>query len=157
RRGHEDAARLRGAKEGGWPDRRAGEEAERRSLSAFWESSMGKLRALIVVLSGILILRPARAGHEFPIYPSYYPQEIRIESIDPGAAPRLLLDGSIHAYVGDIPEPGASKPESISFVESLGSYLRVVVNPAKARERSCAIVRSVAHALAHEAGDFVFH
>jgi len=118
---------------------------------------MGKLRALIVVLSGILILRPARAGHEFPIYPSYYPQEIRIESIDPGAAPRLLLDGSIHAYVGDIPEPGASKPESISFVESLGSYLRVVVNPAKARKRSCAIVRSVAHALAREAGDFVFH
>jgi hypothetical protein len=122
---------------------------------------MGKPWALIVVLSGSLILRPARAGHEFPIYPSYYPQEIWIESVNPGAAPRLLLDGSIHAYVGDIPEPWAPKPESISFVESLGSYLRVVVNPAsafaKARGRSCAIARSVVQALAREVGDFVFH
>jgi hypothetical protein len=122
---------------------------------------MGKLSVLIAVLIGILILRPTRAGHEFPIYPSYYPQEIRIESVNPGAAPRLLMDGSIHAYVGDIPEPRASKPDSISFVESLGSYLRVVVNPAspsaKAGGRSCAIAQSVVQALGREAGDFVFH
>jgi hypothetical protein len=32
----------------------------------------------------------AYPGHELPYYPSYYPQEIRIESIEPGVAATLL-------------------------------------------------------------------
>jgi hypothetical protein len=122
---------------------------------------MGKLRALIVLMTWILVLSPARGGHEFPIYPSYYPQEVRIEPVEPGAAIRLLRDGSIHAYVGDIPKPAAATPDSISFVESLGSYLVVAVNPAslsaKAQGRSCAIARNLVRALSREGEDFVFH
>jgi len=34
----------------------------------------------------VSVLQAARAGHESPFYPSFYPQEIRIETLDPGAA-----------------------------------------------------------------------
>ena len=43
---------------------------------------------------------PAHAGHEFPFYPSYYPQEITLSVLAPAAAPAKIADGSLHAYLG---------------------------------------------------------
>src|SRR6266540_173562 len=56
-----------------------------------------------------LLLAPAEAGHELPIYPSYYPQEIRVEVVDAAQSARRLAEARIHAYVGA--EPSAPLPE----------------------------------------------
>ena len=37
---------------------------------------------------------PARAGHELPFYPGYYPQEIRVETLTPAAAVPLLRNST---------------------------------------------------------------
>jgi hypothetical protein len=45
----------------------------------------------------------ALAGHSISHYPSYYPDEMRIDAIDPAAAAKSLGDGTLHAYVGAAP------------------------------------------------------
>ena len=35
-----------------------------------------------------------------PFYPSYYPQEITLETLAPGAAPARFAKNTLHAYVG---------------------------------------------------------
>ena len=45
----------------------------------------------------------ALAGHSLGHYPSYYPDEIRIEVLAPAAAARSLGAGTLHAYVGAAP------------------------------------------------------
>jgi hypothetical protein len=114
-----------------------------------------------VVGAALAVLGPAEAGHEPPVYPSYYPQEIRIEPIDPAAAGRALAEGRIQAYLGPLAglPPGAE--ESIDFVESLGSYLVVHVNPASSlaadADARCALAARAVSALAGEQDGFRFH
>jgi hypothetical protein len=69
------------------------------------------------------------AGHELPYYPSYYPQEIRIESIDASAAATLLQKSAIHAYIGGDPFLGTKPPANIAAAASFGAYLVVTFNP----------------------------
>ena len=114
-----------------------------------------------VVGAALAVLGPARAGHEPPVYPSYYPQEIRIEPIDPAAAGRALAEGRIQAYLGTLEGLPAGAEESIRSVESLGSYVVVRVNPdsplAADADGRCALAASTVSALAGEQDDFHFH
>ena len=66
----------------------------------------------------------AWAGHELPIYPSYYPHEIDIQTVAPEQAVDLTARGQIHAYAGAAPTP-ATLPGSVGAVELLGSFIVV--------------------------------
>ena len=114
-----------------------------------------------IVGAGLVVLGTAEAGHEPPVYPSYYPQEIRIEQVAPAAAGRALAEGRIQAYVGAIPALPAGAEESIKFVESLGSYVVVRVNPdgllAADADARCALAARAVSALAADQDGFRFH
>jgi len=71
----------------------------------------------------------ALAGHELPFYPSYYPQEIRLEPIEPAAAAPLIAKGAMQAYVGADPWAGRKQPADIATVESLHGFLVLTLNP----------------------------
>ena len=101
-------------------------------------------RVLTVALALVAGASPARAGHEMPFYPGYYPQEIRIEALSPAAAVPLLRNGTLHAYVGADPFAGGRLPAHIASVDSLGGYLVARFNPAPpGAEARCA---AAAHA-----------
>lgn len=108
------------------------------------------IRVLALVLALIAAASPARAGHELPFYPGYYPQEIRIESVSPAAAAPLLRNGTLHAYVGGDPFGGGRLPAHVASVDSLGGYLVARFTPAVAGvEARCA----AASRAAKSAGD----
>jgi hypothetical protein len=79
------------------------------------------LVAGLVTLTGPV--GPARAGHELPFYPGYYPQEIRVETLTQAAAIPLLRNSTLHAYVGADPFAGGRLPANVSAVESLAGYV----------------------------------
>jgi hypothetical protein len=96
-------------------------------------------RVLALVLAFASVASPARAGHELPFYPGYYPQEIRIEAVSPAAAGPLLRNGTLHAYVGGDPFAGGRLPAHVASVDSLGGYLVARFTPAVAgAEARCA-------------------
>ncbi|MCK6451706.1 MAG: hypothetical protein L6R19_12750 [Alphaproteobacteria bacterium] len=72
---------------------------------------------------------PARAGHEAPLYPSYYPQEIRVEAVVPRVAAERLGRAKLQAYVGRAADFGGPMPKSVRSVESLASFVVVRVDP----------------------------
>jgi hypothetical protein len=87
---------------------------------------------LTAVLFMMCFPTAAHPGHELPYYPSYYPQEIRIESIAADAAAMLLQKNAIHAYIGADPFPSGKAPANIDAAASLGAYLVVTFHPASA-------------------------
>ncbi|MEH2506541.1 hypothetical protein V1290_005352 [Bradyrhizobium sp. AZCC 1578] len=93
----------------------------------------------------------AQAGHEVPYYPSFYPQEIRIEPLDPGAAAREFSNAKdpLHAYLGTIPQFSGEMPSHLKSVVSLRSFITVKVNPERAqgREARCRAIENAANAL----------
>lgn len=102
---------------------------------------------------------PAWAGHESPFYPSYYAQEIRLQSVSPAAAGRLLERAAIHAYVGADPFAGRDVPANTAVVESLGSYVVLTMNASGRlanRAARCAAGGDVIRTLARKPG-FAFH
>ena len=107
------------------------------------------------------LVPPAHAGHEFPFYPSYYPQEITLETVPPAVAATRLTDGTLHAYAGADPYPGRPVPGNVTPVESLGAYVVVTPNPAAPffadRARRCAVARAVSDALIAGPGTFRRH
>jgi len=128
------------------------------SLHAKTATEILFLAALVTLLT---FLKPADAGHELPYYPSFYPQEIRIETLDPGRAATLLKTNALHAYIGAAPRLGGNVPDHLKFVESLGSYLIVTFNPASASisepESRCTHARQILTTLSGEPEGFVFH
>jgi hypothetical protein len=74
-------------------------------------------------------------GHSVGHYPSYYPDEIRIEAVDPVAAAKRLGDETLHAYVGAVPDFAGPAPSHIRTVRSLGSLLVLSFNTAKSVPR----------------------
>src|SRR5688572_23293836 len=101
--------------------------------------------------AGLAFLGVAHAGHEFPFYPSFYPQEITVEALDAQAAAQRIAKGTLHAYAGG--EIAArSDPAKTGTVASLGGYVVVTFNgrmPGLAdRSARCAAARSLKHALA---------
>ena len=93
-----------------------------------------------------------QVGH----YPSYYPDEIRIDVIDPAAAAKGLSDETLHAYVGAVPGLRGSGTRA----REVGEVARIVSGPvlqsASARfasaEARCAAARGILAALAQEEG-----
>jgi hypothetical protein len=116
----------------------------------------GALLAVVCVL-----FAPAQAGHELPYYPSFYPQEIRLETIRPDLAATGLQNNTLHAYIGDTPLFGAQIPTDVRSVASLRSYLVVTFNstatPLQTSVARCAVAQEMLTALAGQAGPYVFH
>jgi hypothetical protein len=117
------------------------------------------LRMLLVLAASLATLSVARGGHELPVYPSYYPHEIAIETMPPERAADLLRDAKLHAYLGaELAYPDALPP-SAHAVEPLGSFVVVRINPDRMvqDERSaCAAVEAIVRDMAGKGG-FVFH
>ena len=116
-------------------------------------------QALLVVAALFAAIGLARAGHEVPVYPSYYPHEIRVETMPPEGAAALLGDAKLHAYLGPEPHFAGVVPPSVRAVESLGNFIIVRINPAHTApdEHSlCNIVEAVVRGMAGRDG-FVFH
>jgi hypothetical protein len=116
----------------------------------FWLTALG------------LLLAPAEAGHELPIYPSYYPQEIQVEVVDAAQSGRRLAEARIHAYLGAEPSAALPGPDIARPVESLGSYLMLTFEPGflqrHNRESRCAAAARLERvAAAAGRGHLVFH
>lgn len=117
-------------------------------------------RVLFLSVS-LTVLTPADAGHELPVYPSYYPQEIRIQAVDPTSAAALLQDARIHAYLGGDAIFEGKLPGTVSDVEFLGSFLVLTANPASrlldSEDTRCAAVGTMVRSLAAAREAFVYH
>jgi hypothetical protein len=116
--------------------------------------------ALGFVVGAAAVVTSARGGHELPIYPSFYPHEIEIRTLDPGQAGNALRSGEIQAYLGGGARFAQALPENIRAIESLGSIIMVRINPRSALEAdetsSCAIINAVVHELSGE-NAFILH
>jgi hypothetical protein len=114
------------------------------------------VRVLLFLLLATVAAGLARSGHEQPVYPSYYPQEIEIATVAPQAAADLLQTGKLHAYVGAVSMPGSASSDTIGFVESLGSLVVVRLNPASTlaadEPSACVAARAIVRTLAGLAG-----
>lgn len=123
---------------------------------------MQRLVSLLFLITLFAASAVIYGGHEMPVYPSFYPQEIRIETVEPQAAAQLLPDAKIHAYVSDERVFAKPMPKSIGYVDSLGAYLVLILNrssvPMKDRSTACAtrddILKSLSRA---QVEGFVFH
>ncbi|HJO71737.1 MAG: hypothetical protein QF639_02575 [Rhodospirillales bacterium] len=122
---------------------------------------MRKFSALLFPAAFLVMATAAEGGHELPVYPSYYPQEIRVEPVEPGNAARLLAAGKLHAYVGAAPAFDGDRPEFVHDIGSLHSLVVLSVNPASRLARdedpACAVVETMTRSLAAGAEGFVFH
>jgi hypothetical protein len=104
----------------------------------------------------------AQAGHEVSYYPSFYPQEIRIEPLDPDAAAREFGNAKdpLHAYLGTAPRFAADIPSHLKSVVSLRSLIAARINPGSdrlaSRDARCRVLAAVAPLLA-AAPDVVAH
>jgi hypothetical protein len=116
---------------------------------------------LIALLMTWAVITAARSGHELPVYPSYYPHEIEIQTMPPAQAAGLLRDGRIQAFVGSELRLGAAPSDPIRAIESLGSFVIVRVNPAsplaKDEQPRCALSRSVVNGLSPQDGELIVH
>jgi hypothetical protein len=114
---------------------------------------------LLAVVALVATIGLARGGHEVPVYPSYYPHEIRLETMPPERAGALLADAKLHAYLGPEPHFAGAVPQSVHAVESLGNFIIVRINPERSapdgRSR-CDIVEAVVRDMSGREG-FVFH
>src|SRR5215470_16714639 len=119
-----------------------------------------KLPTVLLVLAALLVtLTVAQGGHELPVYPSYYPHEIAIETMPSERAADLLRDGKLHAYLGAEPPFSNALPPSVRAVESLSGFMVVRLNPDRSfpDERSaCAVIEAIVRETAGKSG-FVFH
>jgi len=89
-----------------------------------------KMPSGLLVLAALLVtLGVARGGHEMPVYPSYYPHEIAIETMPPERGAELLRDAKIQAYLGAEPRlPGnlhvsIDRAEAETLILSLGGSI----------------------------------
>ena len=130
----------------------------RRSRFRRWARSG---RAFILLALCLLWAPASGAGHDLALYPSYYPQEIRIQTLPPAAAVPLLKSAGLHAYVGADPFVGGRAPADVKPVESLEGYVVMSFNPgsqaAATRESRCAAARRIARGLGQAPGLYVPH
>ncbi|MGH2372271.1 MAG: hypothetical protein ACRDIC_02160, partial [bacterium] len=119
-----------------------------------------KALATVLFLSLPAVLTPARAGHEFPYYPSFYAQGIRVETVTPGVAAQRLQSGSLHAFIGEDLYRAGKIPDDVGFVDSLGAYVVATVDGPSAlpsdRDYRCALISETLSLLAGLKG-YVFH
>jgi len=102
------------------------------------------------------------AGHSVGHYPSYYPDEIRIDAMDSAAAGKGLVAETLHAYIGAVPTFAGPVPAHVKSMKSLGSLVILSLDTGGARfasaEGRCTAVRGTLAALSgQKAPGFVFH
>lgn len=114
--------------------------------------------AVALACAAALGLASAQAGHEVSYYPSFYPQEIRIEPLDPERAAKEFDSKTdpLHVYLGAAPRFAGTAPDHIKSVKSLGSLIMASVNSksrhAGTREARCRLVGATAALLAERDG-----
>jgi hypothetical protein len=117
--------------------------------------------SIVICLMALIAATVARSGHELPVYPSYYPHEIRIETIARDSAASRLREGALHAYVGAEPRISGAPADTLRPIESLGSFVVVRLNPSAALAQdeysACAVVRAVTRAIAAHSGGLILH
>jgi hypothetical protein len=121
--------------------------------------------AVACLLAAMVVPQLAKAGHESPFYPSFYPQEIRIETLDPPTAAASWPKARVHAYVGDNLFVGGPMPADATEVASLRSYLVLTFDAEQGRygagssdrQSRCAAARQFLPLLARTARRYVFH
>ena len=130
------------------------------SKSSLSHSGALLLRVPVVLAVTAAIVGQARAGHELPVYPSYYPHEIAIETMPPELAAALLIENKIQAYLDAEPRFSGDVPASIRAVDSLGNFVILQVNPDSPSVRdeasACIAVETVVRDMIGKTG-FVFH
>ncbi|HET7341107.1 MAG TPA: hypothetical protein VFL90_06565 [Methylomirabilota bacterium] len=98
------------------------------------------------------------AGHEMPFYPSYYPQEITLETVAPASAVARMAKNELHAYVGTDLFAGKPAPKGVVPVESFGGWVVVTFNPASRavadRRLRCTLGLTITASLPGEAPGF---
>ena len=112
-----------------------------------------------------MVPQAAQAGHESPFYPSFYPQEIRIDTLDPVAAAAGWNKARVHVYVGGDLFAGRPLPADAVAVQRLHSFLVLTFDGASSRYGSgqddkqdrCAVASQIVGALAPGIADFVLH
>jgi hypothetical protein len=109
----------------------------------------GIAAAALMGAVGLAAATGAQAGHEVSYYPSFYPQEIRLEPLEPDVAAKELGENRLHAYVGAAPRFGGEVPGHLKSVQSLHSFIVLSFNPqsprAQDREGRCeAVARTIA-------------
>jgi hypothetical protein len=120
------------------------------------------------LLAGVFLVSAApsaRAGHESPFYPSFYPQEIRIETLDPAAARAGWSKARVHVYAGGDPFAGSPPPADAGALERLYSILVLTFDGNSSRPHAtegrakdaCAGAGRIVGALARGGADFVLH
>jgi hypothetical protein len=117
------------------------------------------LSVLLIVAALFVSLGVAWGGHELPVYPSYYPHEIAIETMPPDRGAELLRDAKVQAYLGAEPRFPGAVPPSIRAVESLASFVIVRINPERSAQderAACAVVEAIVRDMAGK-DRFVFH
>src|SRR5262249_32137746 len=122
---------------------------------------MNRYVTLGFLLSALTVTGAVRGGHELPVYPSYYPHEIEIQTIAPDTAESLLRQSKIHAYLGSELHLSDSAPDLIATVESLGSLVTVRINPQSSYARvdatACAVTRAAAQKIGSNNPDVILH
>ena len=114
--------------------------------------------AVALACAAALGLAAAQAGHEVSYYPSFYPQEIRIEPLDPQRAAQEFDSKTdpLHVYLGAAPRFAGNAPDHIRSVQSLGSLIVVSVDSrsqhAATRSARCRLVGEAAALLAERDG-----
>jgi len=118
-------------------------------------------RRLVLVVFCLLWAAPSGAGHELPFYPSYYPQEIRLEALPPAAAAPLLRAPSSTPMSAPTPSRAGRAPADVKPLESLGGYVVMTFNPASplaaSRESRCEAARRISRSLGAAPGLYVPH
>lgn len=127
--------------------------------------ALGWRAALLGGVLSVAAPQAAHAGHESPFYPSFYPQEIRIDTLDPVAAAAGWNKARVHVYVGGDLFAGRPLPADAVSVQRLHSFLVLTFDSASGRNGSapddkrdrCAVASRIVGALAPGIADFVLH
>src|SRR5262245_11869023 len=96
---------------------------------------------LLGCLGAAAIATTANSGHEVSYYPSFYPQEIRIEPLDPLLAAQQFLNKTdpLHVYVGGAPDFAGEPPANLQSVSSLRAFLTITLNPNSPRTQAAEV------------------
>jgi hypothetical protein len=131
---------------------------------ARWSPSRrwNRLAGATLAVGLLIVCRQGGAGHSVGHYPSYYPDEIRIEALDPEAAAKGLADATLHAYLGGVPKFPEPAPAPVKSLQSLGSLLVISLDRASPRfvsaDSRCAAAGGILARLGEaDATGFVFH
>ena len=127
------------------------------------------IRSRVLLTAVFVALGPAWqtacAGHEATFYPSFYPQEIRIDAMAPAAAASGWPATGVHAYLGADVFDGRPVAANAAAVSSLGSYLVLTFDAAGGRYATgssnaparCAAAGALLRALPAHDTSYVLH